>query len=160
MDAIVTERFWSFVRKSAPNGCWAWTGCKFNGYGRLQVGHRSVIAHRISWEIHNGQIPQNDSYFGSMCVLHKCDNRKCVNPEHLFLGTHSDNNKDRAKKGRSKPRMGESHGQAKLTDDIVKTIRREWALGVVEQKSMANKYGVTPVVISRVIARKSWVHVP
>ena len=94
------KRFWDKVNKDAPNGCWEWTGyIRKDGYAKIDVGGKCIPAHRYSWVLANGEIPFHDSYHG-MCVLHKCDNRKCVNPDHLTLGTQRDNNNDRDKKGR------------------------------------------------------------
>lgn len=93
----LTDRFWEKVAKS--DGCWLWTGSRQrNGYGFLFAGTRKEPhperAHRVSWRIHFGEIPDG------LWVLHKCDNPPCVNPEHLFLGTRTDNMRDCARKGR------------------------------------------------------------
>lgn len=99
----ITERFWPRVNKAGPihavlgTPCWLWTGAPDNrGYGRLSttLGGSVLKAHRLSWEIANGAIPEG------LCVLHRCDNPPCVNPEHLFLGTRPDNARDMADKGR------------------------------------------------------------
>lgn len=98
------ERFWKYVNKSTD--CWEWTGNKsrkIHGYGTLQINKRPIGAHRLSWEIHYGKIPI------SLCVLHRCDNSICVNPKHLFLGTHRENAIDRTRKGRSA--VGKKHGR-------------------------------------------------
>jgi hypothetical protein len=84
------ERFWSLVDKNAPNGCWNWTGSVWaSGYGGAP--HIGVVsaAHRVSWYLHNGKQPDG------LMVCHKCNNKKCVNPDHLYLGTGSDNALDR-----------------------------------------------------------------
>lgn len=87
-------RFWARVQKG--DGCWEWQGTRIaHGYGRLRVGSERVLAHRYSWRITNGPIP------AGMSVLHRCDNPPCVRPDHLFLGTQLDNNRDRSAKGRS-----------------------------------------------------------
>lgn len=112
------ERFSKRVTVDEQAGCKIWTGAKnSSGYGSFVLSsdhsgkHRKmVIAHRFAWELENGAIPEG------LCVLHKCDNRLCVNVEHLFLGTRDDNNKDRAAKGRSADTHGERHHRAKLTD--------------------------------------------
>lgn len=93
----LAERFWAKVRKS--KGCWEWTGAKqHNGYGFIHTGghviRRPLRAHRASWELHYGPIP------AGLWVLHRCDNPSCVRPDHLFLGSRSDNMKDCAAKGR------------------------------------------------------------
>lgn len=93
------QRFHEKYEVCPESGCWLWTASVRNGgYGQLNVDGKIVGAHRVSYELHNGLIPENDSYHG-MCVLHKCDTPRCVNPEHLFLGTHQDKH-DRQKQER------------------------------------------------------------
>jgi hypothetical protein len=150
------ERFWSKVDKSAPNNCWVWTAALIrNGYGGFALEHRKTIpAHRHSWNIHFGELARD----GSSCVCHRCDNRRCVNPDHLFLGTHGDNARDRTEKGRGA--RGEKMFAAKLTEDAVREIRRKWAAGEATQTQMGREYGVSQVIISSVVRRKTWKHVP
>jgi len=94
------ERFWSRVDKS--DDCWEWTRGKFtSGYGSVYFKGKRVQTHRVSWVLTFGEIPEHDSYHG-MCVLHKCDNPGCVNPDHLFLGTQQDNITDMIHKHRAK----------------------------------------------------------
>ena len=97
MDAYeerLRVRFWKKVNKKAGNSCWEWTACKAGGYGQIYVRGKLVYAHRLSWVWANGKIPKG------LFVLHKCDNRVCVNPDHLFLGTNKDNMQDCVRKGR------------------------------------------------------------
>lgn len=103
MKGTPEQRFWARVKKTST--CWLWTGAKIpDGYGSIWVEGKPTAAHRISWEIHHGKIPNG------MCVLHDCpggDNPACVNPKHLFLGTKQDNAIDREKKGRGVDTSGE-----------------------------------------------------
>lgn len=149
-------RFWRFVKKT--RGCWLWTGClEKGGYGQLaRDGHSNGIerAHRVSWEIHFGPIPKGKD------VLHKCDVRKCVKPKHFFLGTNVDNVRDMVSKGRHGfgHHQGEAHGMAKLTAKKVRQIVRDFKRGNVTKIALGKKYGVTDVMVGRIIAKKAWVH--
>jgi hypothetical protein len=92
------ERFWSKVEKTET--CWIWTGSCPEDYGRFFFEGRIQKAHHVAWKLTVGPIPKGDGYHG-ICVLHRCDNRKCVRPDHLFLGTHQDNMADREAKQRN-----------------------------------------------------------
>jgi hypothetical protein len=102
MDDTMLSRFWSKIDKNGPvpahvphlGPCWIWTASLRNGYGTLYVRGRKEYAHRFSFEIHHGRPPSG------LCVLHRCDNRRCCKPTHFFLGTKGDNNRDTAQKGR------------------------------------------------------------
>ena len=100
MTGRVVNRFEAKINRSKDNDCWEWTGAlNGSGYGSFCYNGKTTNAHRVSWLIHNGSIPKGEGHHGT-CVLHKCDNRKCVNPDHLFLGSNADNIKDRESKGR------------------------------------------------------------
>src|SRR5713101_4375739 len=114
MGSHISKGFWSYVKKT--QSCWIWTGSRTgtSGYGKCSVGNgKEVSAHRRSWELENGEIPKG------LWVLHHCDNKICVNPSHLFLGTRSDNMKDAVKKGRVNLNnlTHESHRSDLLTRD-------------------------------------------
>lgn len=152
----VLERFNSKWEKR-PSGCWEWTagGVIAVGhrlpYGRFWVDGKLRMAHRVSWELFRGAIP--DGLF----VLHHCDNAPCVNPGHLFLGDAKANTEDMISKGRDKAFkvFGERASQAKLTEDDVRRIRRS----ADPQRILARRYGVTQENISRIKLRKTWRHV-
>lgn len=145
------QRFWAKVHKT--DTCWLWTAAKINGgYGSIGYGDKMVLAHRLSWELHNG--PTHEE----LCVLHKCDAPACVNPDHLFLGTHADNMTDMTKKGRrvSTPRSGESNGRAKLTVAQVRDIR---AREGQSQRALAKEFGLGQTQISHILSGKGWAHI-
>lgn len=145
------ERFWSHVAKS--DGCWLWVGATYaNGYGRIRVGARCVVAHRQAWILTNGAIPDG------LLACHKCDNRPCVRPDHLFLGSHADNVRDMDIKGRRADFRGESHPGARLTSDDVLTIRARHASGDA-QNIIASEYGVTAQTVCFIVNRQTWRHV-
>jgi hypothetical protein len=131
-------RFWQKVDKSA--GCWLWTGNKLpSGYGTFRMRPGSMYyAHRLSWAIHYGPIPIG------VYVCHKCDNPSCVRPEHLFLGSNSDNIRDSIRKGRFP--VGERCARSKLSLDDVAAIRASGEPGA----ALASRYRVTTATISRV----------
>ncbi len=142
----VADRFWPRVRKTA--GCWEWTGRRYpRGYGAFTIGGRGVQAHRVAWELARGLIP------AGMLVCHACDNPPCVRPDHLFLGTQSDNMCDMAAKGRHPYPRGEDHHQARLSNADRAEIRRLYAAGGVTQAAIADRFGVCPSHVSRIVRR-------
>lgn len=149
--------FWHRVVKRA-DGCWGWTGFVDNkGYGRVNVHtagvRRSQGAHRASWFIHYGDIPEG------MHILHSCDNPQCTNPEHLRLGTHAENMRDMKERGRAKGygKPGEACGHAKLTWEKVREIRRlKDGCPTLSNHVLAVQFGVTPSNISNIVTGKTW----
>ena len=140
------DRFFQFV--SRTDDCWEWQGYRgpVDRYGRFMVkrpdGKRTPrLAHRASWELHSGPIPSG------LQVLHRCDNRRCVNPEHLFLGTQLDNIRDMDAKGR---RVTWLHA---LDATSVRQIRERYAQGGITQAQLAKEYGIAPITVSRVVRR-------
>lgn len=159
----IYTRFDSYVDKRPhPQGCWLWVGMLSSvGYGRCTINGKTIGAHRISYELHNGPIPKG------LFVLHKCDIRACVNPAHLFLGTNLDNMRDRDMKGRGA--SGARHWAhlrpeefavkcrpgAKLTEEQVTEIRQLGQQGV-SQAEIARQYGVSRQAICRIQHNKVW----
>ena len=155
------DRFWPKVNKRGPDECWEWTASTIaGGYGHMGVNGKIVLAHRVSYELHNGPIPSGDGYHGT-CVLHKCDNPKCVNPKHLFLGSNADNMADRELKGRgaTPDNRGDSHGMAKLSEEDVLEIRSLLKTGGMLQKCIAETFGVSSAQISAINTGRSWGHI-
>jgi len=154
MNEEQIKRIRAGVDVRGPDECWEWLRCRDKyGYGQTSVSKTKLGAHRVIWEITNGPIPPG------MCVLHACDNSPCCNPGHLFLGTHADNMKDMAKKGRGRGARGEENHNAKLTDEIVLEIRRLYKAGGITQGKIAGKYGVSLPRIHYIVRRKTWRHI-
>ncbi len=173
------DRFWAKVRKGP--GCWEWTAARLGGYGIFQLNKKAEKAHRVSWFLAHGDGPPSSAF-----VMHKCDNRRCVRPSHLMIGTHADNMKDMVSKGRqavgdrhgskthpesvargdrngsrSRPERlmrGEKVNTAKLVADQVREIRLRFSNG--ENKSeLSRRYGVSRFNIGCIINRTTWRHV-
>lgn len=154
----ISDRFWKNVDKLGPEQphtphlgrCWTWTGRTARGYGQIRVSFRPdrcIYAHRLSWKLHFNILPKD------LFVLHRCDNRKCVNPDHLFLGTHADNMADMAAKGRGvRPVLRPA---AKLSLAQVENIKVLHAGGLT-QRSLAKQFGVSFQQISRICRGERW----
>jgi hypothetical protein len=173
------ERFWSKVAQD-PDGCWTWTGTRSRqGYGFFKLRGRMLKAHRCSYALTYGEIPDD------LFVCHRCDNPTCVRPDHLFLGTARDNTMDRDQKGRTArgdrngarlhpesfrrgkgyftdrglhPQQGEANGRAMLTEEDVGEIRALLAQGTLSQATVAAKYSVSPSTIREIAAGRLWKH--
>lgn len=132
-----------------PNGCWYWIGAtNKGGYGVIQVDRKPVSTHRMAFDLFVGPIPKG------LFVCHKCDVRKCVNPDHLFIGTHADNTADMVNKGRSA--HGERSNHVKLTEADVLEIRKMYADGGILQSELAKRFGVSHSLVVKIILGKLW----
>jgi hypothetical protein len=160
-EAEKVKRFWSRVATAGNDDCWLWTAAKHTqGYGLCSY-RPNARAHRVAWELTKGPIPPG------MMVCHKCDNPPCCNPNHLFIGTNTDNVVDMELKRRSKHVKGESHGASKLSEADVAEIRRRYKPRVghrpnsgVSQKKLAEEYGVHRATIQLILSGKNWKHIP
>lgn len=144
----ISARFNSRYTVSSA-GCWEWQGYLYFGYGKFKIDGVGHGAHRASWMLHNGKIP------AGLYVLHKCDNRCCVNPEHLFLGTAKDNAIDRETKQRGRDSKGESSGSNKLTTSQVNLI----LASTESSRALAKQFPVSDRMIRYIKARQNWGHV-
>lgn len=165
----LAERFWAKVNRDGPmpspeavaahpeiSGlcCWIWTaGRSKDGYGHIRegrAGSRKRRASQVSWELTHGAI------LDGLDVLHKCDVRPCVRPEHLFTGTPAENSMDMVIKGRQFTPCGERHGQSKLTAAQVLSIRERHAAGEM-QKTLAHEFGVCIAQINNIVHKRQWI---
>jgi hypothetical protein len=158
------NRFYTKVRKS--EGCWMWLGTKRAKYGGFWIDRAAHSAHRISYLIHKGEIPDG------LWVLHTCDVRMCVNPDHLYVGTPKQNTADARDRGRlttgekhwtsrekERRTRGEKHGKSKFTESQVMEIRKKSQEGLPYRK-LAILYGVSNCCIQSIIYGKTWTHLP
>lgn len=141
------KEFWDRVDVRGKDDCWEWKLAKsWKGYGRVSMNGLILKAHRVAFSLYN-DIPDG------MHVLHKCDNRACCNPRHLFLGTNADNMRDKKQKGRAA--KGENHHKSVLTKPIVRFIKQS----CLPQRRLADIFGVSQSNISSIKTGKSWRHV-
>lgn len=176
--------FWSRVDRSrGEDACWPWTGPTAHEYGRCWWIGRCAGAHRVAYELCIGPIPTGPGYHG-ICILHRCDNPKCCNPSHLFLGSHLDNMRDKIAKGRQSQRLfvvpassrqrgddhwsrtspeflavGSANGNAKLDDQAVISMRRARTTGETF-RSIARRFGVSCPTAQDAISGRTWKHLP
>lgn len=137
----------------SKNGCIRYLGAlSTTGYGVFMIDGKSYNSHRISYELFVGRIPKGQF------VLHKCDNRQCIAPQHLFLGTQADNIKDMKNKKRNSCGIGEKHGHSKLTIIQVKEIKKLIQLGH-KQTTIAKKFNISTQTIADIKAKRSWSYV-
>lgn len=148
------SRFWPKVAKCAPDQCWEWQGENSGGqfpYGRVRLGGKRFLAHRVAYETANGPIPNG------LVVRHQCDNPKCCNPNHLLIGTHKDNVHDCIQRGRARRAViiGTQNGRAKITADDVRLIRRSNK----STYALARELRISREQIGHIRNRRYWAHV-
>ena len=154
--------FWCRVDVLDEQGCWNWMNQPSQRYGVYNLKRRgkwiAIRPHRYAWQQINGRIPNG------LFVCHSCDNPRCCNPAHLWLGSNSDNQIDSVNKGRSgfnrpQSKLGEAHHSSKLTTIQVSTIRELYAGGGYSQSQLASQFGVRQTMISKIVTRQSWKHI-
>lgn len=133
-------------------GCWEWKKYRQRGYGKININGRVRYAHRVSWWAHFGEI-----VYG-FHVLHRCDNPRCVNPNHLYLGTDADNARDCVARGRKRPAVGERVGLAKISDADSVSIRKMAASGEISNRGIAKLFGVSHTAIDYVVNGRTFKH--
>lgn len=148
------KRFFGKSIKDNKTGCWEWQGYKNKaGYGYIKVKRKPYVAHRLSWMIHNGDIPEG------MLICHHCDNPGCVNPEHLFVGTSADNSNDMVMKGRSAKPKGEQNNNAILTNTQVNEIRLLLMKRTRTAVEIAKIFNISGGTVRLIDTGELWTHV-
>jgi hypothetical protein len=162
LTANQIARFWASA--TCGEGCWVWHRLRApSGYGSFSFGQTHWRAHRMAWLLTYGPIPRG------LWVLHRCDNRPCIRPDHLFLGTVHDNVADMVRKGRQargerhafvihpeRRPYGERHGSAKLTSEQVDTVRARYRSGLATQRELAAEFGVSHFTINHIVRNRIW----
>lgn len=157
------ERFWSKVNILGEDDCWEWqAGLDSQGYGAFKYEGKKYDSNRMTWFIVNGEFPK-------LLVCHTCDNRKCCNPKHLFLGTYQDNHDDMVLKGRHAKgnthryilypesiKYGEKNPSSKLTSKNVIKLRKQYLSGDFTRKELSKIYGVGYRTICQIVNRETW----
>lgn len=151
----VSDKFFEKIAYGMSD-CWYWIGCKdSSGYGRV-LGTKENFAHRLSWRLFHGEIPEEKK------VLHKCDVRCCVNPEHLFIGTQKENMIDASLKGKLLNRtilFGEKNPMRKLSGEDVMKMRQIYSKGNTSYKRISKEFNISTMTAYRAINNQSWSHI-
>jgi hypothetical protein len=154
MTKTTIDRFMDKVSPEPNSGCWLWTaGMSKSGYGTFAIKITKERAHRAAWSLFKGVIP------AGVYVLHKCDTPLCVNPEHLFLGTAADNNRDMMSKGRHRAERGEAHHSHKLTVPQVKIIRRLISFKTLTHREIASVFSISRQQVTGINTGLYWTHI-
>lgn len=154
-DLKAQKRFWSHVEKKDKNQCWPWmSALSQKGYGVFNYRQKTMKSHRISYFLSFGTL------IDGLLVCHRCDNPPCCNPNHLFLGTAMENQRDSILKGRSRKAIGEYASSAKLKEDQVVEIRCLHSVGNTSFKKLSTIFGVARSTVEKIVKRKTWRHIP
>jgi len=182
LNDVEKSAFWSRIKRGNAKECWPWTGKKIKGYGYLILDGSGYYAHRVSWLLFSGEDP------AKQCVLHKCDNPPCTNPNHLYVGSHGDNMRDMFRRGRAnrasgdrngsrvhlekvprgegwkkfhahEDRRGEGNSCSKLSESDVLNIRYLAVKEQLSQLELGRLFNVSPSTIARIIQRRGWAHI-
>lgn len=148
METDLQARFWDRLIRT-PSGCWEWPGKRhpIYGYGFVVVDRREVRAHRLAFELTAGAVPHG------LMVCHRCDNRACCNPSHLYAGTHADNMRDMV--SRNRQARGTAHGMSKLTPEAALAIRDRRDAGEPLRR-LADEFGVSQQLVCDISKRRRW----
>ncbi len=154
--SVTIDRFWSYVERGSPEACWRWTRGFFgNGYGQFRVGARKVRAHRAAYELTRGSL-------GQLRACHRCDNRWCCNPLHIYAGADADKARDRNSMGRHRtstaprPSMAnELNPSARVTREQVDEIRQLARAGAI-QRELAERFGLSQSQVGNIVRGKCW----
>ena len=148
----ISDRFWSKVlREPGPQACWEWQAYSNpGGPGRFRLRGKLESAPRVAYMLEMGSIPQG------ACVLHRCDNPRCCNPRHLYIGSKLDNSNDKFARGRAVTCPGQHNGSSKLTADAVANIRQMYDTGLYSKAVLAREFGITRTMIYLIVTRKNW----
>ena len=152
----VADRFWEKVDRSTPDACWEWTApLAVHGYGQFLMDYKMYGAHRVAYMLTKGVIPEGK------VVMHTCDNRACVNPNHLVVGTQAENLEDMTRKGRRRvgPCIGSRNGTAILNEDDVAAVRAMALTRRFTQEQIGKLFGIDQTTVSLIVTRKKWKHV-
>lgn len=147
-DEEFIERFWSKVQHGADCECWLWRAALLHGYGYTSYRYKTLRAHRVAYVLSYGIDLQEDQ-----CVCHSCDNPACVNPNHLWVGTHADNVRDKVQKGRQRALSGEQNPNTRLSDHDIRQIRQLYEEGI-SQKELAALFEISQPYVSRLVNGK------
>lgn len=146
------QYFMTFFEINAVSGCWEWLGKKRGGYGMFSADHKNHLAHRLMYVKYNGNIPENKN------VCHKCDNPSCVNPQHLWLGTHQENMTDMITKKRDKKSYGSANHLATITEKEAREIKIKHKEGM-NMREIHRALNISYRVIQHICAGESWKHI-